>query len=112
MASSEFATRSGCSVSRRASDPGSAADSEDDDRGDVGDPSDRAEPAVRVAVVAACELDHEHDDYCVDHGHSGERGRVDVDHAEAFVAAVAAEPADRLAAPPEQEEQAGPGEDR
>ena len=54
--------------------------------------------------MPASELDHERDDDRGDHGQARERGRVDVDLAEALVAAVAAQAADRLAAPAEEEE--------
>ena len=43
-------------------------------------------------------------------GQPGDRGRLQVDLREALVAAVAAQPADRLAAPREQEEQAERGQ--
>jgi hypothetical protein len=61
--------------------------------------------------VAARELDEEGDDDRKDHGEAGERGRVDVNLAEALVACVAAQTAHRLAAPAEQHQQPEAGQD-
>src|SRR5438034_9419477 len=63
----------------------SAPEPQHRDRDEVGDPCNGPEPAVRVAVVAAGELDDERDDDRGDHREAGERRRVDVDHAEAPV---------------------------
>jgi hypothetical protein len=63
------------------------------------------------AVVSARELDYECDDDRDDHRESGDRGGVDVDLAGAFVAAVAAQSADRLATPAEENQRAERGHD-
>src|SRR5262249_61409128 len=77
-------------TSARASLP---AHPEHDHGDEVGEPTDRAEPAVGVAVVTARELDDEGDDDRDDHNEPGDRRRVDVDLAEALVAPVAAQAA-------------------
>src|SRR5262249_23471748 len=65
------------------------------DRDQIGDTGDRAEPAVRAAVVPACDLDDERDDERADHREARDRGGVDVDLPEALVTAVTAQPSDR-----------------
>ena len=81
-----------------------ATDAKHEDRADVGEAAERAEPAVRIAAVAPGEFDDKSNDDRCDHGDAGDRGCVDVDLAEPFVAAVSAEPANRLAAAAEKEE--------
>ena len=89
-----------------------AAKAEGCDREEVGDPCDCAEPAVGRAAVATSDLDDERDDDRADHGQPGDRGGADVDLAEALVASVAAQAANRLAPPAEQEQRAEAGHDR
>ena len=54
--------------------------------------------------MSARDLDQERDDDCADDHGSGDRGGDDVDLAEALVAAVAAQAADRLASSAEQDQ--------
>jgi hypothetical protein len=87
------------------------SDPEDDDRHKVRETADRAEPRVPRAAVSSREFDHERHDDRDDHGEPGERGGVDVDLAEALVPPLAAQPADRLAAPAEQDQRPERGHD-
>ena len=79
-----------------------SARAQDDDGDEVGEAAHRAEPRVRLAVLALRRLDEEADDDRGDHGKSGDRGSCEVDLPDPLVPAVAAEAANRLAAAAEE----------
>lgn len=86
--------------------PESAAPAKPGHGEQVGQPADGEEPAIGVAALPPGDGHQPGDDQGDEQDRPGDRGCLQVDLREPLVTAVAAQPADGLAAPGEQEEQA------